>query len=175
MKTVATNAICSIFVLNEVISPSKAPDWPRPPACCTAAQLHVPPNHARVTVAGLVILRQRPGTAKGVIFLTLEDETGVVNVVVWRALYERFRRAVIAGRHARHRPGRAAIGRHPCAGRRDRGYLAPAGPSDPSPLSQSRPGNLLQNSRPRPEHMKSPIVFLPLTGCFDGLPKRPDR
>jgi single-strand DNA-binding protein len=51
-----------------------------------------------VTVAGLVILRQRPGTAKGVIFLTLEDETGVVNVVVWRKLYERFRRAVIAGR-----------------------------------------------------------------------------
>jgi DNA-directed RNA polymerase len=63
-----------------------------------AAQLHLPPNHARVAVAGLVILRQRPGTAKGVIFLTLEDETGVVNVVVWRALYERFRRAVIAGR-----------------------------------------------------------------------------
>ena len=49
-------------------------------------------------MAGLVILRQRPGTAKGVIFLTLEDETGVVNVVVWRKLYERFRRAVIAGR-----------------------------------------------------------------------------
>ena len=53
---------------------------------------------SRATVAGLVILRQRPGTAKGVIFLTLEDETGVVNVVVWRALYERFRRAVISGR-----------------------------------------------------------------------------
>lgn len=51
-----------------------------------------------MTVAGLVILRQRPGTAKGVIFLTLEDETGVVNIVVWRKLYERFRRAVIAGR-----------------------------------------------------------------------------
>ena len=45
-----------------------------------------------------MILRQRPGTAKGVIFLTLEDETGVVNIVVWRALYERFRRAVVAGR-----------------------------------------------------------------------------
>ena len=48
--------------------------------------------------AGLVILRQRPGTAKGVIFLTLEDETGIVNVIVWRNIYERFRRAVIAGR-----------------------------------------------------------------------------
>lgn len=66
-----------------------------------ANQLALPPNGARVTVAGLVILRQRPGTAKGVIFLTLEDETGVVNVVVWRALYERFRRAVISGRMLR--------------------------------------------------------------------------
>jgi single-strand DNA-binding protein len=52
-------------------------------------------------VAGIVILRQRPGTAKGVIFVTLEDETGVVNVIVWRAIYEKFRRAVIAGRMLR--------------------------------------------------------------------------
>jgi len=73
-------------------------DWPRPPAALVAERLGEPPGGARVTVAGLVILRQRPGTAKGVIFLTLEDETGVVNIVVWRALYERFRRAVIAGR-----------------------------------------------------------------------------
>ncbi|PQO24328.1 error-prone DNA polymerase [Rhodobacteraceae bacterium WD3A24] len=52
----------------------------------------------RVTVAGLVITRQRPGTASGVVFLTLEDETGVANVVVWRKVYETFRKAVIAGR-----------------------------------------------------------------------------
>ncbi len=51
-----------------------------------------------MAVAGLVILRQRPGTAKGVIFVTLEDETGIVNVVVWRKIYEQFRRAVISGR-----------------------------------------------------------------------------
>jgi DNA polymerase III alpha subunit len=49
-------------------------------------------------VAGLVLVRQRPGTAKGVIFVTLEDETGVCNVVVWEKTYERFRRAVISGR-----------------------------------------------------------------------------
>ena len=54
-----------------------------------------------MAVAGLEILRQRPGTAKGVIFVTLEDETGVVNVIVWRGIYERFRRAVIAGRMLR--------------------------------------------------------------------------
>lgn len=52
----------------------------------------------RVTVTGLVITRQRPGTAAGVIFLTLEDETGVSNVVVWSKIYEKFRKAVIAGR-----------------------------------------------------------------------------
>ncbi|SHM03069.1 DNA-directed RNA polymerase [Roseovarius litoreus] len=84
-------------------SPSASPataraTWPRPPACLVAARLSEPPEGARVAVAGLVILRQRPGTAKGVIFLTLEDETGVVNVVVWRTLYEQFRRAVISGR-----------------------------------------------------------------------------
>lgn len=52
----------------------------------------------RVTVTGLVITRQRPGTASGVIFLTLEDETGVANVVVWRKVYDAFRKTVIAGR-----------------------------------------------------------------------------
>lgn len=51
-----------------------------------------------VSVVGLVITRQRPGTASGVIFLTLEDETGVSNIVVWPKVYERFRRAVMGGR-----------------------------------------------------------------------------
>jgi DNA-directed RNA polymerase len=72
--------------------------WPRPPRCLTAEQLVLPPDGARVAVAGLVICRQRPGTAKGVIFVTLEDETGIANVVVWARTFERFRRAVIAGR-----------------------------------------------------------------------------
>lgn len=49
-------------------------------------------------MAGLVLVRQRPGTANGVIFLTLEDETGIPNIIVWRAAYERFRRAVVSGR-----------------------------------------------------------------------------
>jgi len=52
----------------------------------------------RVSVCGLVITRQRPGTASGVIFLTLEDETGVSNVVVWPRLYEANRRVVMGGR-----------------------------------------------------------------------------
>lgn len=72
--------------------------WPRPPSCLPAGMLDRPPSGARVRVAGLVLLRQRPGTARGVIFVTLEDETGNCNVVVRAAIYERFRRAVIAGR-----------------------------------------------------------------------------
>lgn len=75
--------------------------WPRPPAALVAARLDEPPAGARVCVAGLVLLRQRPGTAKGVIFVTLEDETGTCNVVVWASVFERFRRAVIAGRMLR--------------------------------------------------------------------------
>jgi error-prone DNA polymerase len=55
----------------------------------------------RITVTGLVITRQRPGTASGVIFLTLEDETGTANVIVWKQVYETFRKAVIAGRLVR--------------------------------------------------------------------------
>lgn len=73
-------------------------DWPRPPAALPAVWLDRPPAGAWVTVAGLVLVRQRPGTAKGVIFITLEDETGVANVVVWAKVYEAFRRAVVTAR-----------------------------------------------------------------------------
>ncbi len=86
--------ICSMHVAQ----PDGSLALPRPPAATPAAWLARAPSGARLTVAGLVILRQRPGSAKGVIFLTLEDETGTVNVIVWRKIYEAFRRAVIAGR-----------------------------------------------------------------------------
>src|SRR4029078_5559873 len=46
-------------------------------------------NGERVTVAGLVLVRQRPGTAKGVIFMTLEDETGIANTIVWAHAFEK--------------------------------------------------------------------------------------
>jgi|TARA_Y100000385_G_C12981375_1_gene588564 single-strand DNA-binding protein len=72
--------------------------WPRPPLALPHAQLNMPPQGALVCVAGLVLVRQRPGTAKGVIFLTLEDETGISNIVVWKNVYQRFRRAIVAGR-----------------------------------------------------------------------------
>jgi error-prone DNA polymerase len=47
-------------------------------------------NDAPVTVAGLVLLRQRPGTAKGITFVTLEDETGTVNLVVHQHTWDRY-------------------------------------------------------------------------------------
>ena len=72
--------------------------WPRPPAVLPNHMLDLPPENARVAVAGLVLVRQRPGTAKGVIFVTLEDEFGIVNVIIWQKVYLTFRRAVIAGR-----------------------------------------------------------------------------
>ena len=56
-----------------------------------------------VTVAGLVITRQRPGTASGVIFLTLEDYTGTSNVVVWPKTFQRYRKEVMSGRLLRIR------------------------------------------------------------------------
>jgi error-prone DNA polymerase len=52
-------------------------------------------NGRRVSVGGLVLVRQRPGTAKGVVFLTLEDETGIANVVVWNDVFEANRRLVM--------------------------------------------------------------------------------
>jgi error-prone DNA polymerase len=52
----------------------------------------------RLTVCGLVLMRQRPGSAKGTLFLTLEDETGIANLIVRPDLFERSRRTVLAAR-----------------------------------------------------------------------------
>ena len=48
-----------------------------------------------VDVAGLVLVRQRPGSAKGVMFMTIEDETGVANLVIWQGVFEKYRRVVL--------------------------------------------------------------------------------
>lgn len=64
----------------------------------TAAELHRAPHGRLVRFAGLVTLRQQPETASGVVFVSLEDETGVVQVIVWRRLRERFRQALLRSR-----------------------------------------------------------------------------
>jgi error-prone DNA polymerase len=55
-------------------------------------------NGEQISVAGIVLIRQRPGSAKGVCFITLEDETGVANLVVWPKLFETFRRIIMRSR-----------------------------------------------------------------------------
>ncbi|MFT3815434.1 MAG: error-prone DNA polymerase [Acidovorax sp.] len=64
----------------------------------TAVQLLAAPHGQRVRACGIVTARQRPGTAKGTMFITLEDETGPVNVIVWPALIERWCDALLRAR-----------------------------------------------------------------------------
>ena len=73
-----------------------------------ADQLPQLANHQRVSIAGIVLLRQRPGTAKGITFVTLEDETGIANLVVHQNIWRRY--------HAitRHAPAWIAYGHIEC-------------------------------------------------------------
>ncbi len=71
---------------------------PRLRRLATAERIQTLPNGAYVHTAGLVTIRQRPGSAQGVIFITMEDETGVVNVIVWPSLIEKQRRIVVGAR-----------------------------------------------------------------------------
>lgn len=63
-----------------------------------AADLSAVANNRRVQLAGLVLVRQRPGSAKGVCFITLEDETGVANLVVWPKVMAAFRKVIMTAR-----------------------------------------------------------------------------
>ncbi|HET9459685.1 MAG TPA: OB-fold nucleic acid binding domain-containing protein, partial [Sphingomicrobium sp.] len=64
----------------------------------TAGQLNRLRDGRNLAIAGVVLIRQRPGTSKGVVFITLEDETGVANLVVWPAVFEKQRRIVMGAR-----------------------------------------------------------------------------
>jgi len=55
-------------------------------------------NNSKINLAGLVLVRQRPGSAKGVIFATLEDEFGVANIIVWPPVFETYRKIVLGAR-----------------------------------------------------------------------------
>jgi error-prone DNA polymerase len=63
-----------------------------------AQELWQQPNGLAVATAGLVITRQRPGSAGGVTFVTLEDETGHVNLIVWQRVAEEYRAALLESR-----------------------------------------------------------------------------
>ena len=66
--------------------------------CLPALHLADAKDGTTVSVAGLVLVRQRPGSAHGVIFATIEDETGTANIVVWTDVFERYRRPLLTAR-----------------------------------------------------------------------------
>jgi error-prone DNA polymerase len=64
--------------------------------CLTAEQLKTVPTNRRIRYAGIVNVRQSPGTAHNTTFMTLEDETGEVNVIVWSSVAQKFRTAFLS-------------------------------------------------------------------------------
>lgn len=63
-----------------------------------AAELGQRRDGERVAVAGLVLVRQRPGTASGIVFVTLEDETGIANIVIWNKMFETHRQVILGSK-----------------------------------------------------------------------------
>jgi error-prone DNA polymerase len=116
----------------------------------------------RVTVAGLALVRQRPGTASGVIFITLEDETGVANLVVWPKVFERFRRVVMAARLIRvtGKLQREGIVTHVIADHLEdltHRLRALAGPDFKSTDGRHTAGAAYENNLARADEVKSPL------------------
>ena len=64
-------------------------------AILTCAELCSLENNSFASIAGFVIVKQMPSTAKGTVFLTLEDETGTSNVICWNSVYRKFRDQVV--------------------------------------------------------------------------------
>lgn len=114
-------------------------------------------HNSRQTVSGLVLARQRPGTAKGVVFVTLEDETGSANIIIWRDCFERYRRIVMTARLMRvsGRLQREGIVAHLIADKIE----------DLSPLLDrldeiDQPGQMddLPGGRIKPDELKDPLA-----------------
>ncbi len=108
----------------------------------TAADLSKLRHNQPVAVAGAVIARQRPENAKGVVFLSLEDETGICNIIIWPRVYERFRPAVLGIAE----PGHGGPRRSETADGRS-GRLCEVRPSVPSEAGGPRPINAAAHLR----------------------------
>jgi error-prone DNA polymerase len=67
-------------------------------AVSSSAELEKTASGRRISVAGLVLVRQRPGSANGVIFMTIEDERGIANIIVWQKTFEAYRAVVLGAR-----------------------------------------------------------------------------
>jgi len=117
-------------------------------------------DRRHVRCAGVVLVRQRPGSAKGVVFMTLEDETGIANIVVWPAVMEKYRKEVMGARlilvegyiqsspeHVTHLVAQRMFDRsHDLIGLADdalrRKHPVPAGPALIEPLNDDRRDHL---------------------------------
>jgi error-prone DNA polymerase len=135
------------------------------------------PNGQRTRVAGLVLVRQRPGTASGVIFMTLEDETGIANIVVWPKLFEQFRAQVLGGRLvAIDGPVQSESGVIHVIAERVHDYtpllakLSTAGEQiDPTgPTDEPRRGT---HDDPRQRHPRNVRISLNVSGAAEVMPK----
>jgi error-prone DNA polymerase len=62
-------------------------------------ELRMRHSRSRVRVSGMVTIRQRPGSAEGVVFMTIEDETAIANIIVWPSMFERFRPIILGARY----------------------------------------------------------------------------
>jgi len=108
---------------------------------------------APITVSGLVVTRQRPGTATGVVFLSLEDESGVSNVIIWSTLFTKYRAEVMAGRLLRvtGRFQREGIVTNVIANHiEDMSHLLDA-------LSDGAPGEPIYPGHDNADHVRSPV------------------
>src|SRR6476661_866165 len=117
-------------------------------------------DKSRLSCAGVVLVRQRPGSAKGVVFMTLEDETGIANIVVWPKVMEQYRKEVMGARlilvegyiqsspeHVTHLVAQRLIDRsHDLIGLSndafERKHPLPAGPALIEPLNDDRRDHL---------------------------------
>jgi len=96
----------------------------------SASELRLQPDGRRVIAAGAVIARQRPGTAQGFILLSMEDETGIANVIITPKLYKSERVLVTRGKFLKvwgklqNQDGVVHVKAEAPAGRGDRGSLA---------------------------------------------------
>ena len=130
-------------------------------------------DRSRVTVSGLVLVRQRPGSAKGVMFITLEDETDIANLIVWPSLFDK-QRGIILGAHmmaCRGRVQRASGVIHLVAehlidqtellnglGGRDQSFDLPAGRGDEA---RHGGGSGLDSREPKSLPTKPRDIFIP--------------
>jgi error-prone DNA polymerase len=115
-----------------------------------AADLRARKFRSMVQIAGVVLIRQRPGSAKGVTFITLEDETGVINLVVWPDLKEKQRKVVMGARLMEVR-GRVEYDDAVI-------HVIAAHMTDATPALHALSDDLLQAPLARADHVNTPLV-----------------